>query len=111
MMGLRFGIESFWITYIVQFGVVGAAIITIGMGCFLVELLRRSDSAGWVAVLYLVVDASSSVSFSSKGIALTQLIALIVIFVPREPQGVTEPGSEKLGRPRRAALSAHAALR
>ncbi|HEY1473070.1 MAG TPA: VpsF family polysaccharide biosynthesis protein [Pseudolabrys sp.] len=111
MMGLRFGIESFWITYIVQFGVVGTAIITIGMGCFLAELLRRSDPAAWIAILYLVVDASSSVSFSSKGIALAQLIALIVIFMPREAQGVADPGPQKRGRPRRAALLAHAALR
>ena len=67
--------------YIDQFGVIGTAVIA--MGRFLVELLRRSDPVAWIAVLHLVVDASSSVSFSSKGIALTKLIALIAIFRTR----------------------------
>jgi len=60
--------------------VIGAAVIAMAMARFLVELLRRSDPVAWVAVLHLVVDASSSVNFPSKGIALTKLIALIAIF-------------------------------
>ena len=84
IMGLRYGIESFWIACIVQYVVVGTLVITIGLGCFVVELLRRSDPAARVAILFLFVDASSSVSFSAKNITLAALIALVVILFPRE---------------------------
>jgi hypothetical protein len=84
VMGLRYGIESFWIACIVQYGFVGTAVITIGLACFVVELLRRSDKAAGVAILFLLVDASSSVSFSAKNITLAALIALVVILFPRE---------------------------
>ncbi|HEX5210698.1 MAG TPA: VpsF family polysaccharide biosynthesis protein [Pseudolabrys sp.] len=92
IMGLRYGIESFWIACIVQYGLVGTAIITIGLACFVVELLRRSDKAARVAILFLLVDASSSVSFSAKNITLAALIALVVILFPRElPRARTVP--------------------
>jgi hypothetical protein len=84
VMGLRYGIESFWIACIVQYGLVGTAVITIGLACFVVELLRRSDKAAGIAILFLLVDASSSVSFSAKNITLAALIALVVILFPRE---------------------------
>lgn len=84
IMGLRYGIESFWIACIVQYGLVGTAVITIGLACFVVELLRRSDPTARVAILFLFVDASSSVSFSAKNITLAALIALVVILFPRE---------------------------
>lgn len=92
IMGLRYGIESFWIACIVQYGLVGTVVITIGLACFVVELLRRSDSVVWVAILFLFVDASSSVSFSAKNITLAALVALIVILFPRElPKARTVP--------------------
>ncbi len=84
MMGLQYGIESFWLACIVQYGAICTALISIGMGGFLIELLRRSEPVARIAVLFVIVDASSSVSFSSKNITLALLIALIVLLLARE---------------------------
>jgi len=98
IMGLRYGIESFWLACIVQYGLVGTAVITVGLTCFVVELLRRSDPSARVAILFLLVDASSSVSFSAKNITLAALIALVVILFPRELPKVRTAPIERLSR-------------
>jgi len=105
IMGLQYGIESFWIACVVQYGAICTAIIAIGMGSFIVELLRRADPAARVAVLYLVVDASSSVSFSSKNITLAFLIALTVLLLPRARSRAAETAAP-IRRPLPARLQA-----
>lgn len=83
MMGLDFGIENFWIACIVQFGIVQTVLITIGLGCFLAELLRRSSPGARVGVLFLCITAASSVSFSSKNITLALYVTIIALLLPR----------------------------
>jgi len=85
MTGLQYGIEDFWIACIVQYGVISTALITLGMGCFFFEVLRRSVSAAGIAVLFVTIDAASSVSFSSKNITLTLLVTLMVTLLPSRP--------------------------
>jgi hypothetical protein len=81
--GLDYGIENFWVACIVQYGILLTALITIGLGCFFVALLKRSHPAAWVAVLFLCVVAASSVSFSSKNITLAAYTVLILALLPR----------------------------
>jgi hypothetical protein len=83
-LGLDFGIENFWISSIVQFGLVHTAIITAALGALLARLIRRSEATVWALVVLIVVIAMSSVSFSSKNIQLAQFIALITVLLPRE---------------------------
>ena len=44
-LGLNYGIEKFWIACVVQFGIIHTVLLTIGLVCFFVELLRRSNRA------------------------------------------------------------------
>ena len=90
-LGLNYGIENFWISSVVQFGLVHTILLTIGLVCFLVELLRRSSPAAWAIVLLIVIIAASSVSFSSKNIQLAQFVILISVLLPREPRRVAAP--------------------
>jgi hypothetical protein len=90
-LGLNYGIENFWISSIVQFGLVHTIVLTIGLICFFVELLRRSSPAAWAIVVLIVVIAASSVSFSSKNIQLAQFVILIAVLLPREPRRVAAP--------------------
>ncbi|WP_275190694.1 VpsF family polysaccharide biosynthesis protein [Bradyrhizobium sp. CSA112] len=90
-LGLNYGIENFWIASIVQFGLVHTIVLTIGLVCFFVELLRRSSGAVWAIVLLIVVIAASSVSFSSKNIQLAQFVILISVLLPREQRRVAAP--------------------
>jgi hypothetical protein len=82
-LGLDYGIENFWISCIVQFGLVHTILLTVGLGTFLVEILRRSDRSALVVILLMLAIAASSVSFSSKNIQLYQFIILITLLLPR----------------------------
>lgn len=84
-LGLNYGIENFWISCIVQFGLVHTILITIGLGCLFAEILLRSHPAAWAVLLLITVIAASSVSFSSKNIQLAQFVALILLLLPRDP--------------------------
>jgi hypothetical protein len=83
MMGLDYGIENFWIASIVQYGLIGTVSITIGLAFFFGEILKRAAPGARVAVLFLVITAASSVSFSSKNIILAAYVVLIVLLLPR----------------------------
>lgn len=84
MMGLDYGIENFWIACIVQYGIIQTVLLTLGLACLFVEVLRRSSAGARVAVLFICIVAASSVSFSSKNITLALYVASIVLLLPRE---------------------------
>lgn len=83
-LGLNYGIENFWISCIVQFGLIHTILITIGLCCLFAEILMRSHRATWAVLLLITVIAASSVSFSSKNIQLAQFVALILLLLPRD---------------------------
>lgn len=101
-LGLNYGIENFWISCIAQFGLVHTALITLGLTCFLIELLRRSDPAAYAVLLLMLMIAASSVSFSSKNIQLAQFVFLIVLLLPKTPERISSQPSRQTFHPRLA---------
>jgi hypothetical protein len=98
--GLRYGIEDFWISCIVQFGIIHTVLLTIGLIGLFVEILHRANRAAWAIVLLVVIVAASSVSFSSKNIQLAQFVLLITLLLPREQRVATAAGHPNPGRHR-----------
>jgi len=94
-LGLNYGIENFWISCIVQFGIIHTALLTIGLVCFFIEIIRRSGGAVWAIIFLVVIIAASSVSFSSKNIQLTQFVILISLLLPREPRRAAAPSQAR----------------
>ncbi|MEH2613627.1 VpsF family polysaccharide biosynthesis protein [Bradyrhizobium sp. AZCC 1693] len=94
-LGLNYGIENFWISSVVQFGLIHTILLTIGLVCFFVELLRRAHPAAWAIVLLIVIIAASSVSLSSKNIQFAQFAILISMLLPRERHRVTAPSQTR----------------
>ena len=82
--GLNYGIEDFWISCIVQFGLIHTVLLSIGLAALFVEILRRAGTAAWAIVFLMLIIAASSVSFSSKNIQLAQFVLLIALLLPRE---------------------------
>jgi hypothetical protein len=82
--GLNYGIEDFWISCIVQFGLIHTTLLTIGLVGLFAEILQRASGGAWAIVLLVLVIAASSVSFSSKNIQLAQFVLLITLLLPRE---------------------------
>jgi hypothetical protein len=85
LFGIRVGIEDFWIACIAQYGLIATVILTIGLGCFFAEVLRRSHPAATALMIFLVVIAASSVSFSAKGVILTQYVLIMLLLLAKEP--------------------------
>jgi hypothetical protein len=90
LMGLEYGIESFWIASIVQYGLIQTTLLTIGLACFFIEVLRRSTPGALVLVLFICLMAATSVSFSSKNITLAVYVALIALLLPRGKAGSSD---------------------
>lgn len=84
-LGLAYGVENFWVSCIVQFGIIHTVLLTGGLIGFFIEIMRRASPAAWAIVLLILTIAASSVSFSSKNIQLAQLVVLIALLLPREP--------------------------
>jgi hypothetical protein len=104
-LGLNYGIENFWVSSIVQFGLVHTALLTIGLVCFFVEIMKRSSNAAWAIVVLILMIAASSVSFSSKNIQLAQFVVLITLLLPSEPQRATS-GSRAVPHARHRLIAA-----
>ncbi len=96
--GLAFGIEDFWVSCIVQFGIICTALLSIGLAALFVEVVRRASGAVWAIILLMLVIAASSVSFSSKNIQLSQFILLITLLLPRDPRSAVSPSLDPNGR-------------
>jgi hypothetical protein len=104
LYGIRVGIEDFWIACIAQYGLIATLLLTAGLACFFAEVLRRSHRAAVALVVFLVVIAASSLSFSAKGVMLTQYVLLMLLLLPREPdappaQARVRTGAARAGRP------------
>jgi hypothetical protein len=97
--GLNYGIEDFWISCIVQFGIIHTILLTIGLIGLFAEILARASGAAWAIVALIVIVAASSVSFSSKNIQLAQFIFLITLLLPRERRIAAPTGLRSQGRP------------
>jgi hypothetical protein len=98
--GLAYGIEDFWVSCAVQFGIICTALLSIGLGALFVEVVRRASGAVWAIIILMLVIAASSVSFSSKNIQLSEFIILITLLLPRDPRAAASPGLDPNGRHR-----------
>jgi hypothetical protein len=107
-LGLRYGIEDFWISCIVQFGIISTSVLTIGLAALLAEILRRASTAAWLILLLMIIIAISSVSFSSKNIQLAQFAVLIALLMPRRSVGVPVRRDRSVPRPAPAYVASRA---
>ncbi len=80
--------ENFWISSIVQFGIIHTTVSTLGLMGLFAEIIKRSVPAIWAIILLILMIAASSVSFSSKNIQLAQFIILITLVLPKD-QAIT----------------------
>jgi hypothetical protein len=101
LLGIRVGIEDFWIACIAQYGLIHTVLLTVGLGCFLTEVLRRCHPAARMHVLFLIVIAAASVSFSVKNVTLTQHVCMMLLLLPRDFASTARMARQDLARPAR----------
>jgi hypothetical protein len=103
LLGIRVGIEDFWIACIAQYGLICTVLLTIGLGGFLAEVLRRCHPAARAHVLFLIVIAAASVSFSVKNVTLTQHVCMMLLLLARDRTAAVRPARAAVARAARLA--------
>jgi hypothetical protein len=65
--------------------------------------MRRCHPAARVHVLFLIVIAAASVSFSAKNVTLTQHVCMMLLLLARDRTAAAHPTRAKLGHSTRLA--------
>lgn len=81
--GVEFGIESFWIGFMLAYGLVASCFFFIGLAFFCRELLRESGRGAWIVLAFFFAVATTSVSISAKSLTLAQMTAVLLLCLPR----------------------------
>jgi hypothetical protein len=82
--GLEFGIESFWIGFVLTYGLVMSAVLIAGLAAFVVAVVRLSSHGALAVFLFYFAGASTSTSLSSKTTSFAILTALVLLVLRRE---------------------------
>jgi hypothetical protein len=98
------GIESFWLGYLFSYGLVGCAIFFPSLLLYCRDLVRRVGPHALVVLIYFFACCSTSVSLSSKSIALAILTGMLM--TSRRLAVVGPPRARRVRPPSRSASEA-----
>lgn len=88
MYGLEFGIESFWISFILQYGIIMSALLFAALFWFIRDVVRHSLPSTIYIMLFFFAVASTSVSLNGKGHQLSIVVAQALILLRRREAAV-----------------------
>lgn len=98
MMGIEYGIESFWIAFIVGNGLLISFVFFPALACFCWRIVAVTRPATIILFLYFFTLATSSVSISAKTVALGLLVAMVMTMLRPGPlSGGTDSQSLRSG--------------
>ncbi len=83
--GIAFGIESFWVAMIAQYGALVALPFFVGMLAFHHEVTRRALPGAWTCTALFLAISSTSVSQAGKSMGLAIFVATTLILLRRRP--------------------------
>ncbi|SED62302.1 hypothetical protein SAMN05444161_3608 [Rhizobiales bacterium GAS191] len=79
--GTEYGIESFWVSFLLTYGAVPSLFFFLGFGAFLFDLSQHAhQGVGWVITYFLIV-ISGSLSIGDKTLALGALVITSMILL------------------------------
>ena len=84
--GLNFGIESFWVAFILSYGFVVSMIFFLGLFAFLFDVVKASSQRAVWPLLYFLIVSSTSVSLSAKGTDLAMVIVMALLLLKSPAQ-------------------------
>jgi len=82
--GVNFGIESFWVAFILSYGLLVSTVFFFGLFAFLYDLAQASRMGALWPILYFFTVCSTSVSLSAKGTDLAILVVMILLLMPKK---------------------------
>ncbi len=78
------GLESFWLAFILSYGLVVSLIFFAGLLAFLWDLVKSSSPAAAALALFFLLEATTSVSVSAKTTTFAALTAIAMILLRGE---------------------------
>ena len=78
------GIESFWIAFVLSYGLIISIVFFTGLIFFLVDVAGELRASGALVIIYYILVASTSVSLSAKITNFGMFLALLLVMIPRE---------------------------
>ena len=108
LYGLDFGIESFWVSFVLSYGLIPGLFFFAGLLAFCRDVVRSLRPGGtWVMVFFFAV-ASTSVSLSAKTpLFAVFMLMLLVLLRKRQPQAVAQAQAPSQLRPARLRGTLH----
>ncbi|MGD9671514.1 MAG: VpsF family polysaccharide biosynthesis protein [Hyphomicrobiaceae bacterium] len=97
--GLDFGIESFWISFILSYGLVASIVFFAALLAFSYDIARHVRRGAVWAFLFFYLVATTSVSLSAKSPLLAIFVLMLLVLFHRPAAE-----SNKLGPPGRQAI-------
>jgi hypothetical protein len=79
--GLQFGIESFWLAYILSYGAIVSVIFFIGLFAYLYDVIHSAGTKALWPLLYFFIVSSTYVSLSAKSTDLALAVAMAVLLL------------------------------
>ena len=80
--GIEVGIESFWLAFVLQNGLILACVFFAALGAFTVHVMQAADRLAVVPLMFFILIISSSISLSAKSTSLGQFIVLVTVLMP-----------------------------
>lgn len=94
--GLEFGIESSWLGLTLTYGIIVAAIVTVGILALLRSVIRACGRGALAATLFYLVLVSVSASLSGKTTTFAMVVALIVLFLRKDAVAPLRPDASRV---------------
>lgn len=83
--GVEYGLESFFVAYILAYGLIVSSVFFVGVAFFCREIVRASRLAAVLPIGFFFVVAATSVSLSAKTTTLGMLVALLLTMLRPRP--------------------------
>ena len=77
------GIESFWIAFVLSYGLIISCVFFAGLFFFLADVASEVRASGVLIIIYYMLVASTSVSLSAKITNFGMFLALLLVMMPR----------------------------
>jgi hypothetical protein len=86
--GIEFGIESFWVSFMLTYGILPSLLFFAGFCAFLFDLRRHAGKGALWTIVYVLIVASGSLSLGGKTLAVGALVIIDLILLRAPPKGI-----------------------
>ncbi|MCA3595894.1 MAG: hypothetical protein ING72_00580 [Methylobacterium sp.] len=88
---LDFGIESLWVAFVLNYGIIPSAMFMSGLMFFLFGLMARCRARGWIILGYFFLVNTTFLGIAGKSTSFTSLSLMLLLMLPRHVPQIAPP--------------------